>query len=149
MLAMKWSFTLALTLLLAPLCARADGLDEQYVRIYNLSQEADLLNSNGQVNQALSKYLEAQNALQKFHRVNPDWNVKVVNFRLNYLNSKVATASALPISADKTAKTATTSSNGTNSALSAQLDHQLNTLKSQVNQLQAEKIVLESKLKES
>src|SRR4051812_38254573 len=119
MLCMKWSLALVLALLLAPLCARADALDDQYVRIYNLIQEADLLNSNGQLNQALSKYLEAQNALQKFHRINPDWNTKVVAFRLNYLNSKVATTSAQPISADKSPKTAT---NGANSALSAQLD---------------------------
>jgi hypothetical protein len=149
MFAMKRSLALVLALMLGALYARADALDDQYVRIYNLIQEADLLNSNGQINQSLSKYLEAQNALQKFHRINPDWNAKVVNFRLNYLNSKVATASAQPISADKSAKTASAQSSTTNSALSAQLEHQLNSLKDQVHQLQSEKIVLESKLKES
>ena len=101
MFAMKRSLALVLTLVLGTLCARADALDDQYVRIYNLIQEADLLNSNGQINQSLSKYLDAQNALQKFHRINPDWNPKVVNFRLNYLNTKVAATSAQPISADK------------------------------------------------
>jgi Tfp pilus assembly protein PilF len=147
---MKRSLALVLTLVLSILCARADVLDDQYVRIYNLIQEADLLNSNGQVNQSLSKYLEAQNALQKFHRINPDWNPKVVNFRLTYLNTKVAAASAQPISADKSAKTATASStNAANSAFSGQLEHQLNSLKDQVHQLQSEKIILESKLKES
>jgi hypothetical protein len=146
---MKRSLALVLALVLSSLCARADALDDQYVRIYNLIQEADLLNSNGQINQSLSKYLEAQNALQKFHRINPDWNPKVVNFRLNYLSTKVAAASAQPISADKSAKTATASANATNSALSAQLEHQLNSLKDQVHQLQSEKIILESKLKES
>lgn len=146
---MKRPLVLVLAFLLAAFCARADGLDDQYVRIYNLIQEADLLNSNGQVNQALSKYVEAQNALQKFHRINPDWNPKVVNFRLNYLESKVAVASAQPISADKSARVTAVPSNGTNSAVAAQLDHQLNTLKDQVRQLQVEKIVLESKLKES
>jgi Flp pilus assembly protein TadD len=146
---MKRSLALVLTLLLGAVCARADVLDDQYVRIYNLIQEADLLSSNGQVNQSLSKYLEAQNALQKFHRINPDWNTKVVNFRLNYLNSKVATASSQPITADKSAKTATASASVTNSALAAQLEHQLSSLKDQVHQLQSEKIVLESKLKES
>lgn len=149
MFAMKRSLALVLALLLGALFARADALDDQYVRIYNLIQEADLLNSNGQINQSLSKYLEAQTALQKFHRINPDWNLKVVNFRLNYLNTKVAAASSQPISADKSAKTATASANTTNSPLAAQLDHQLNSLKDQVNQLQSEKIVLESKLKES
>jgi Flp pilus assembly protein TadD len=146
---MKRSLALVLTLVLGTLCARADVLDDQYVRIYNLIQEADLLNSSGQINQSLSKYLEAQNALQKFHRINPDWNTKVVNFRLNYLNTKVAAASSQPISADKSAKTAAASANATNSPLSAQLEHQLNSLKDQVHQLQSEKIVLESKLKES
>jgi Flp pilus assembly protein TadD len=146
---MKRSLALVLALLLGALYARADALDDQYVRIYNLIQEADLLNSNAQINQSLSKYLEAQTALQKFHRINPDWNLKVVNFRLNYLNTKVAAASSQPISADKSAKTATATVNTTNSPLAAQLDHQLNSLKDQVNQLQSEKIVLESKLKES
>jgi len=138
-------------LVLSSLCARADVLDDQYVRIYNLIQEADLLNSNGQINQSLSKYLDAQNALQKFHRINPDWNPKVVNFRLNYLTTKVAAASSQPISADKSPRiaTAASSTNATNSALSAQLEHQLNSLKDQVHQLQSEKIILESKLKES
>src|SRR5215475_4801950 len=146
MFAMKRSLALVLTLVLSILCARADVLDDQYVRIYNLIQEADLLNSNGQINQSLSKYLDAQNALQKFHRINPDWNPKVVNFRLIYLNTKVAAASAQPISADKSPRTASAS---TNSALSAQLEHQLNSLKDQVHQLQSEKIILESRLKES
>jgi Putative Zn-dependent protease, contains TPR repeats len=146
---MKRSLALVLALVLGTLCARADALDDQYVRIYNLIQEADLLNSNGQINQSLSKYLEAQNALQKFHRINPDWNPKVVNFRLTYLNTKVAAASSQPISADKSAKTAVATANSTNSALSAQLEHQLNSLKDQVHQLQSEKIILESKLKES
>jgi hypothetical protein len=132
---MKRSLALVLALVLGALCARADALDDQYVRIYNLIQEADLLNSNGQINQSLSKYLEAQNALQKFHRINPDWNPKVVNFRLTYLNTKVAATSSQPISADKSAKTATASVNTTNSALSAQLEHQLNSLKDQVHQL--------------
>src|SRR5882762_5174141 len=151
MFAMKRSLALVLMLVLSSLCARADVLDDQYVRIYNLIQEADLLNSNGQINQSLSKYLDAQNALQKFHRINPDWNPKVVNFRLNYLTTKVAAASSQPISADKSPRTATaaSSTNATNSALSAQLEHQLNSLKDQVHQLQSEKIILESKLKES
>jgi len=149
MFVMKRSLALVLALMLATLCARADALDDQYVRIYNLIQEGDLFSNNGQVNQSLSKYLEAQNALQKFHRINPDWNTKVVNFRLNYLNAKVAAASSQPISADKLAKAATAPSTATNSAVALQLEHQLNSLKDQVSQLQSEKIILESKLKES
>ena len=41
---MKW-FTVIVALLLALSGARAQGPDDQYIRIYNLIQEADKLNS--------------------------------------------------------------------------------------------------------
>src|SRR5262245_18737381 len=82
--------------LLAGLCAaQAEGPDDQYLRIYNLIQEADVLNSNAQSRPALEKYLEAQTALRNLQRIYPDWNANVVTFRLNYLNSKITPASAL------------------------------------------------------
>src|SRR3954469_16398442 len=74
--------------------ARAEGPDDQYVRIYNTIQEADALNNNGKSAPALAKYLEAQTALERFRRVNPEWNPQVLNFRLNYLAGKVASTSA-------------------------------------------------------
>ena len=68
--------------------ARAESPDDQYVLIYNLIQEADSLNNSRQPGQALAKYLEAQTALQTFQKGYPDWNAKVVKFRLNYLAGK-------------------------------------------------------------
>ena len=75
-------------------CARAaDGPDDQYVRIYNLIQDGDSFGTN-QLSQAVAKYTEAQNALLRFQKIYPGWNNRVVNFRLNYLASKITILSA-------------------------------------------------------
>src|SRR5437899_12549947 len=74
---------------------RAGVADDQYVRIYNLIQEADALNNNSSLaSQALAKYSEAQTALQNFRKFNADWNPKVVEFRLTYLAGKIAEVSS-------------------------------------------------------
>ena len=86
-------FSVIVALLLSLSGARAEGPDDQYIRIYNLIQEADKLNSGGQPSEALPKYLEAQASLQRFQKGYPDWNVKVISFRLNYVAAKAAAAS--------------------------------------------------------
>jgi tetratricopeptide (TPR) repeat protein len=91
---MKWLFVLAgLMLLVLPPCARAEAPDDQYLEVYNLIQQGDAL-SPELSDQALAKYLEAQTDLQKLKRMYPDWNSKVVTFRLNYLASKIVILSA-------------------------------------------------------
>jgi tetratricopeptide (TPR) repeat protein len=151
---MKQSFALiALALLLSVAAGRADGTDDQYVLIYNSIQEADLLSSSAQFNQALTKYLEAQKALQRFQRLNPGWNEKVVSFRLSYLESKIA---AIPSAVAATAPPTASTRPSTNHAslvvakpAAAELDNQVNVLHAQLRQLQADKILLEAKLKEA
>ena len=87
---MKRLFTLVvLGLLAVARSVQADGIDEQYVRIYNVIQEGDQFSSSGQPAQALAKYNEALLALQRFQKLNPGWNTKVVGFRLNYLSGKI------------------------------------------------------------
>src|ERR1039457_5386804 len=89
---MKW-FSVITALLLALSSGRAEGPDDQYVRIYNLIQDADKLSSSADPSEALPKYLEAQTALRQFQKGYPDWNVKVINFRLNYVAAKIAAMS--------------------------------------------------------
>src|SRR5436190_22466427 len=72
---------------------RADGAADQYVQIYKLIQEGDSFGTNHTV-QALAKYIDAQTALQRFQRIYPSWNDRVVTFRLNYLASKITILSA-------------------------------------------------------
>ena len=152
---MKW-FAVVVVLFLALSGARAEGPDDQYVQIYNLIQEADKLNSGDQPAEALPKYLEAQAALQKFQKGYPDWNDKVIRFRLNYVGAKIAALSAhapapvAPAPAGTGAKpTVPPSATPTQPAPPGDWEVQLNTLKDQVRQMQADKAVLEAKLKEA
>jgi tetratricopeptide (TPR) repeat protein len=154
---MKW-FAVIATLLLAFSGARAEGPDDQYVTIYNLIQEADKLNSGGQPSEALPKYLEAQTALQRFQKGYPDWNTKVINFRLNYVATRIAAVSAkvpaavMPATDSTVTKPAAPSSTGpqpVKPAAPGDWENQLAALNDQVRQLQADKAVLEAKLKEA
>ena len=93
----KWSSVLlVLALLLGTWPARADGPDDEYLQIYNLIHQADDLNASGKEVPAKAKYLEAQIALSNFRRDYPDWNVKLVSYRANYVAGKVAALSAKP-----------------------------------------------------
>lgn len=69
------------------------GADEDYVGIYTLIQEGDTLELL-HPDQALAKFTEAQTDLQRFQRIYPGWNDRVVNFRLSYLSSKILILSA-------------------------------------------------------
>jgi Tfp pilus assembly protein PilF len=139
--------------------ARAEGPDDQYVLIYNLIQQADSLNNTGQPERASTKYVEAQTALQKFQKGYPDWNVKVVNFRLNYLATKLAAVSArgsaprAPVPGSFPTQPAVAP--GASLAQPAKpppptdWENQLRTLENQVRRLQEDKVSLEAKLKEA
>jgi Flp pilus assembly protein TadD len=153
---MKGLFVLAgLTGFLAFSCARAMAQDDEYIQIYGLIQDADALGNSSQTGDALAKYIEAQTTLQRFQRIYPDWNRQVVQFRLNYLASRIAEISArIPVAATKKPIAAKPPATAL-PVLSLQpreredFEHQLDTLQSRVQQLQVDKMTLESKLKES
>src|SRR5438132_2955210 len=85
-----------LALLLALSRAQSQDADDQYLRIFELIQQADSLNTNGQGSAALAKYQQAHTALRAFQKTYPTWNVKIVSYRLNYLAEKVGALSAPP-----------------------------------------------------
>jgi Flp pilus assembly protein TadD len=92
---MKRYVALAAVILVAALgLARAEGPDDLYLQVYSLIQEGDSYDSNGQPDQARVKYLQAQTALRTFQKSYPSWNNGVVNFRLEYLASRIAEVSA-------------------------------------------------------
>jgi tetratricopeptide (TPR) repeat protein len=90
---MKRFFGIIILLLVLIPNVHADGPDDQYVQIYNLIQEGDAIGA-GQPGRALAKYNEAQTALRRFQKVYPGWNDRVVNFRLDYLASKITILTA-------------------------------------------------------
>jgi tetratricopeptide (TPR) repeat protein len=90
---MKRLFAIVAVLLMVLPGLRADGPDDQYIVIYNLIQDGDSLAAT-QPAQALAKYTAAQTDLRRFNKVYPNWNERIVNFRLNYLASKITILSA-------------------------------------------------------
>lgn len=136
---------IGVVLLLAVAVGRAEGPDEQYVRIYSLIQEADGLNDSGQARQAMAKYAEAQAALARFPTAFPGWNDKVVSFRLNYVNTKLGPLLAQygtnAVTAPAEAEVAKTTTGGTNALL--------RDLQEELRRLQADNTTLAAKLKEA
>ncbi|MBI3848812.1 MAG: tetratricopeptide repeat protein [Verrucomicrobia bacterium] len=161
---MKRLVALVVLVLLAALPeVRAESQDEQYVAIYNSIQQADYLNEAGQMTQALAKYLEAQTALKRFQAVNPEWNTKVVSFRLKYLEAKIiplasrtpatnvppGTVTIVPPAAPKTEFTLKLPPPAARPAAPSMPANQLKTLEDEVRQLTADKTLLQAKLKEA
>ena len=93
---MKLLLMPVLLLFSAHLVLGAQGPDEQYVRVYQTIQEADHLNEQGQTRAAAQKYVEAQEALNRFRTVYPGWNERVITYRLSYVATKLAPLIATP-----------------------------------------------------
>jgi Flp pilus assembly protein TadD len=140
-----------LVILATAASGRAQSLDDQYLQIFNLIQEADSL-AGTTPSEALAKYLQAQTALQRLQKASPDWNSKVINFRLIYVGSKIVNLSAKTpppeIKAQPGGTNAPTAQPGA-TAVPKEWEASLNGLKQQIRQLQADKVLLESKLKEA
>jgi len=144
---MKWYIALAACVwVLVSFPAQAQSLDDQYVQIFNLVEEADSL-SNAQPAQAIAKYMEAQTNLQRLQKGSPDWNPSVVKYRLGYIAGQIAALTAKtspPQPGTNTAETAASPS-----PAPADWENQLKRLNEQIRQLQADKSLLEAKLKEA
>ncbi len=146
-----------LVLALGRLSAPAQSVDDQYVGIYNLIQQGDVLTAS-QPAEALTKYLAAQTALQRLQTLSPDWNPKVVNFRLGYLADKISELPGVkprggaPVVVPKVVK----SESAAAAALAetrlpplTEAEQQLRGLQDDVRRLQAQNTILEAKVREA
>jgi len=142
---MRCSFALVAALGLA-VSSGAWGAEpeDQYLGICNLIREADLLLPVSRAQEALPRYHEAQEALQKLQKAFPDWNAELVGYRLGYLTNRIANLSNLSAKAG-------TPDGGPAPAPPARVDWepQLVSLQEQVRQLQSDKALLQAKLKEA
>ncbi len=139
-------------------CAQ-QGPDDQYVIIYALIQQADSLVSSGQPQQALAQYVQVRGELQKFQKNYPDWNPRIVSFRLDYLAEKIVEVTAkntvvpqsgMPPPPPPAPGAAPPVSGAAPPATSnADLEAQLGALHEQMQQLQADNTTLQAKLKEA
>jgi tetratricopeptide (TPR) repeat protein len=155
---------------LAYAAAHAQGPDEQYVRIYQSIQEADRLSDMGDQRSAAVKYIEAQQGLTRFRTIYPGWNERVINYRLNYVATKLVPISAAlaaqgqPISANtntvpspadvavrpttNTSPVAPTTPSTTALPMSAEFDR-IRELQGEIERLKADNRTLGAKLKEA
>ena len=88
--------------------------------MYTLIQEADNLNEKGAKIEAGNKYREAQASLKELQKLYPDWNPKVVNYRIGYVGDKLG-----PLTAQVMAEPSTNP--GTKLVASASTDRAENT----------------------
>jgi len=124
---------------------RAEEPDDQFVRIFNLVQQADASAEGGQSERARQNYLEAQEGLKNLQKSHPTWNEKVIQFRLNYIAQKLNSLTAVtrPETAREVQKPATASPTADES------DGQIKMLQEQIRKLSAGRDLLESRLKEA
>lgn len=136
--------------------------EEEYVQVYNLIQEGDASAAADPPVLTLNKYLRAQNELQRFQKSYPDWNPRIVNFRINYLAAKIAELSAGSTSTapmtQPVAEKAQLSPIPPQPSIqpapaqpqtSSDIQSQLNMLRDQIRQLQSDNSVLQAKVREA
>ena len=91
--------------------------------------------------------------MQKFARIYPDWNPRIVNFRLNYLAEKISQVTqTLPVETNlppETVAAAAVTPGTVSSTALADLQAQLGALHDQVQKLSADNSTLQSKLHEA
>jgi Family of unknown function (DUF6263) len=85
-----------LVLFAAAAHVRADDTEERYLQIHALVQQGDSFITMGNTNKAMLRYKQAQTALLNFQRMHPDWDPKMVNYRLSQLAEKLSPAAPKP-----------------------------------------------------
>lgn len=134
--------------------ASAQNADDQFVKIYNTLQQADQLNDSGNTEQAYVKYIEVQRGLKRLQTTFPNWQSRVVSFRLGYVAEKLAPLEAkfkgrLPqVEAAPDPLTAA-KNQAASSVQTLQLENRVRDLAEEVDRLRAEKQILEAKLREA
>ena len=111
--------------------------NELYLDAYRLIQEADSLAETGQTELARQRYSESQTQLKRVQSLHPDYNKNAVEFRLEYLDSKLK---ALPASGEQ----------GTPKQETKPVDpNDPKALQQKLAQLESENSLLQAKLREA
>jgi Flp pilus assembly protein TadD len=141
--------------------AWAESLEETYIRIYHLIQQADGLRQAGQNQQAYERFEQAQTALQQFQKVNPGWQENLIKYRLNYIKQRLGQLpkpspdqeqAASGPSPETPAASPSSSAPGVakeQSPVPEVLAGQVVQLTGEVRRLESEKALLEARLKEA
>ncbi len=124
-------------------------MSEGYVSIYNLIAQGDEMLESSLRSEAAEFYSEARRKLIALRSAHPNWNRPVVQYRLNYLEEKLADLplpEAPPLPADGIP---TPSADGDLGGEVKMLEGQLAALNEQLRQLTADNALLLAKLREA
>jgi hypothetical protein len=97
-----WRFSMACFALIFCLAAfiatpaLAAEPEDDFLSIVEKIHEGDTLSAAGKTDPALSKYKQAQAELVAFRKSWPTWNIKMVNYRLSYLQDKITPPAPMP-----------------------------------------------------
>lgn len=126
--------------------------DDKYIGIYGLIQQADSLADTGDPGEAVAAFTDAQNQLQQLQTQYPDWNPKIVSFRLNQIADKIAELKSRPAYAaavQKLQAAAVPAPAITPPPASLPLSNESDNLRAQLQAAQAANNDLQAKLKEA
>jgi Tfp pilus assembly protein PilF len=152
---MKRLLTLvAAALLTLVVTGNAQSPDDQYIQIYRTILDGDQLAANGQTEAARQKYTTAQADLKRLQANFPQWNEKLVEFRLRNLERKLGPARPAPAVATPEISTAPPRPGAPPAPPKPEVeaddrDHQIRLLQDQVARLHNDRTVLEARLREA
>jgi len=142
---MKRCFVAGLIWLLWVQVARAAGPAEEYVRIYTQMQAAGRMEEVDDKAQALAAYLDAREDLTRLKRSQPDWNPKVVDYRLRYLDERIEALTPKAMVVPEVAPASVPTAPAGPSEVHAQLLQ----LQTELERVQGENRLLQAKLREA
>lgn len=131
-----------------------EGPDDQYVRIYNLMQQAEDMRQMGQERQAYERLENALAALKDLRTTYPDWNPGLLQFRQRHIEERMAQFGPPPPAPGQPAAPGAT---GATTKLVEKPDagdpagaqQQIGQLTEQIQRLGADKAALEARLREA
>ena len=121
------------------------GPDDDFVEIYQLIQQTDAQRENGRFNEARAGYERAQALLLALKKGYPQWNERVIAYRLRYVAEKLAVLPA----ADPAAPAASVPGVAAQAEPEGEVLTQFRNLHGEITQLRGEKQRLEAKLREA
>lgn len=143
--------SLGLVVLVAALVTRlVAGPDDDFVAAYQLIQQTDAERERGESSRAREGYLKAQEMLRALKRSYPQWNDRVVAYRLRYVAEKLEALPAADAAATPGGTApASTGSPAAPAAPANEVIAQFNALNEEIGTLRGEKQRLEARLREA
>lgn len=163
---MRYFSLIVLATFLTVALARAEGPDDLYVKVYNLIQQGDDFSRAEQNRSAFERYQQAQKSLQSIRETFPEWNPKLLEFRISYVNDRLKAFGVNPPAAPATPAPATTVPSPSSPASAASpaaagpvkaeltaavgsMERQVGALMEENRALKYDRTILEAKLREA